>query len=74
MNLKEHKLLIWNILAMIKVALLLILFFGGFILLVSEPIKTDNEMYCLVLSKVIAIGALYIAYKIFNGSLNRLNN
>jgi hypothetical protein len=73
MNLQNTKLLMYNLLAMIKLAALIILFFGGFILLVSEPIKTDNEMYCLVLSKAIAMIALYTAYRIFNGSLNRLN-
>lgn len=62
----------YNIAAMIKLFSLVFLFLVGLVLMISEPI--DNaDLYTLVLSKIVGAGALYVAYRIFTGSLNRLN-
>lgn len=63
----------YNIAALLKLAALIVLSLGGFTLMISEPIDNDGSLYTLLLSKIVGIGALYIAYKIFNGSLNKLN-
>lgn len=63
----------YNIAALLKLAALIVLSLGGFTLMISEPIDNDGSLYTLLLSKIVGMGALYIAYKIFNGSLNKLN-
>lgn len=73
MNLPNTRLLMYNIAALLKLAALIVLSLGGFTLMISEPIDNDGSLYTLLLSKIVGIGALYIAYKIFNGSLNKLN-
>jgi len=73
MNLPNKRLLAHNIFAMIKLAALIFLALIGFILMVSEPIDTNESIYTLLLSKIVGVGALYISYHIFNGSLNKLN-
>lgn len=71
MNTKHHKMLAHSLLAMLKLSLLIFISLVGVVLILSEPISND-ELYTLFLSKVLGIGALYIAYVIFNGSLNKL--
>ena len=73
MNLPNTRLLMYNIAALLKLAALIVLSLGGFTLMISEPIDNDGSLYTLLLSKIVGMGALYIAYKIFNGSLNKLN-
>lgn len=73
MNLPNTRLLAHNVLAMIKLLALIVLSLGGFVLMISEPIDNDGSLDTLLLSKIVGIGALYIAYQIFNGSLNKLN-
>jgi len=72
MNLPNPRLLAYNIFAIIKLLALLFLFFSGLVLMISEPIN-NGDLETLILSKIVGIGALYIAYQIFNGSLNKLN-
>lgn len=73
MNLPNTRLLAYNVFAMIKLLALIVLSLGGFVLMVSEPIDNNGSLYTLLLSKIVGMGALYIAYQIFNGSLNKLN-
>lgn len=73
MNLPNIRLLAYNVFAMIKLLALIVLSLGGFILMISEPTDNDGSLYTLFLSKIVGMGALYIAYQIFNGSLNKLN-
>jgi hypothetical protein len=62
----------YNIAAMIKLASLVFLFLSGIALILSEPIDND-DLYTLVLSKIVGVGALHLSYHVFKGSLNRLN-
>ena len=73
MNLPNTRLLSYNVFVMIKLLALIVLSLGGFVLMVSEPIDNNGSLYTLLLSKIVGMGALYIAYQIFNGSLNKLN-
>ena len=73
MNLPNTRLLAYNVLAMIKLLALIVLSLVGLVLMISEPIDNDDSLSTLLLSKIVGMGALCLAYRIFNGSLNKLN-
>lgn len=60
-----NKLLIHNVLALIKLGVLILITIIGILLMIGESM--NDELSCEIISKMLGTSLLYIAYKIFNG-------
>ena len=71
MNLQNTRLLAHNVFAMIKLLALIFIVLIGIVLILGEPVH--DSMKALIVTKACGALALYVAYRIFTGSLNKLN-
>lgn len=67
---KENRLLIYNVVSIIKLLLMITLFLIGILLIIGEPII--DGLLRLVFSKAVGFCSMYIAYEIWMSSVNRL--
>lgn len=72
MNLPNTRLLMYNILALVKVVALIFIVLVGIVLILGEPVH--DSMKALIVTKACGALALYVAYRIFQGSLNKLKD
>lgn len=61
----------YNIAAIIKVIALIFIVLIGIVLILGEPVH--DSMKALIVTKACGALALYVAYRIFTGSLSKLN-